>query len=130
MRKQRARPALGGPRVQGRRERPPVFGRWSAQAPLGCASGSLPPTLRQSELANDVDVRVVVDIDDDTFIDAQRDRVASENAYEFVDCRDQSCGATSRLSTLLSSEDPAMAPTTAREHVESMGRIRAMSTPA
>ena len=79
-----ASPGRVSRRAQVGRERPPVFGRWSAQTPPGSASGSLPPILRHSELDNDVDAYIFADIDDDASVDCQRDRVVRGSASEFV----------------------------------------------
>ena len=72
-------------RAQGGRERPPVFGRWSAQNRLGSASGRSRPPCAKTMLRVDLvdDLRDEADVDSGVI--SERDIRVDPNSFNLVD---------------------------------------------
>lgn len=64
---------MGGPLVQGRTGATPCFEALVRPKPSRLCLGSLPPTLRQNDLAADIDNDTADDIDADTGVVSERD---------------------------------------------------------
>ena len=80
-----ASPLRNSRRAQGGRERPPVFGRWSAQSPLGCASGRSRPPCTKTMLRVDMVDYIADDSDIDTGVITARDIRVDHHNFNLVD---------------------------------------------
>ena len=83
--KSAASPGRVSRRAQFGRERPPVFGRWSAQNPLGSASGRSRPPCARVDVHRDIDIFIVIDVRDDKHANAEREQVNDEADDAFDD---------------------------------------------
>ena len=80
-----ASPIRNSRRAQGGRERPPVFGRWSAQNPLGCASGRSRPPCVKTMLRLDMVDDTADDFDIDNGVITERYIRVDHDHFNFVD---------------------------------------------
>ena len=80
-----ASPGRVSRRAQGGRERPPVFGRWSAQNPLGSASGRSRPPCANTMLRLDLVDEIADDVDVDNDVITERDIRVDLDDFNFVD---------------------------------------------
>ncbi|MDA1236239.1 MAG: hypothetical protein O3A53_15740, partial [Acidobacteria bacterium] len=72
-------------RAQVGRERPPVFGRWSAQNPPGCASGRSRPPCAKTRLLVDIDDDIADDPEVDSSVVCERDIRVEHHDFNLVD---------------------------------------------
>lgn len=72
-------------RAQVGRERPPVFGRWSAQNPPGCASGRSRPTCAKTMLPEDTVHDIADDADGNSIVVSERDIRVEHHDFDLVD---------------------------------------------
>ena len=80
-----ASPGWVSRRAQGGRERPPVFGRWSAQNPSGYASGRSRPPCAKTVLPVDIVDDVADDADTDSGVISERDNGVDHHVVNLVD---------------------------------------------
>ena len=80
-----ASPLRPSRRAQGGRERPPVFGRWSAQNRLGSASGRSRPPCAKTNLSVDNVDDMLDDTDVDSGVISERDMRVDHDDFNLVD---------------------------------------------